>query len=410
MQSYTLKPGNWMRTTLVVLAVLSLCSMALFGCSGNEANRQEGPEHAEHQEQDGHEEEQLVRLGEEELREFEVELREAGPAELSVEVSLPGEVVVNPDRLAHMVPQVPGLVKDVRKTIGDTVAKGELLAVISSREFAEAKSEYLASRNRASLAWPNYQREKGLWEKKITSEQEYLEARNAWEESRIERKAAEQKLHALGLSHQDLKQLHSQPDTTLTHYEITAPFAGTVINRHITLGEIVNDGQAIFTIADLSTVWVNITVYQRDLVYVKAGQDVEIEFGHGIPDAHGRIDFVSPVVDEATRTAFARVVLENPDRVWRPGIFVTGIIETGQDTAEVVVPRSAIIGLNGKQAVFVETDAGLVPHEVQTGRMTENRAEIVSGLRPGERFAFGNVLALKAELNRGALEHAGHAH
>ena len=167
---------------------------------------------------------------------------------------------------------------------------------------------------------------------------------------------------------------------------------------------------APFTVADLSTVWINLTVYQRDLTGVREGQSVEIRFGHGIPDATGRIAFISPALDETTRTAFARVVLENPNGEWRPGLFVTGHVVVGEVLADIVVPRSAIIDIDDRQAVFVEGEHGFEPRMVTTGRTTETQAEILQGLESGIRYVSRNALALKAEMNRAALEHAGHAH
>jgi cobalt-zinc-cadmium efflux system membrane fusion protein len=103
-------------------------------------------------------------------------------------------------------------------------------------------------------------------------------------------------------------------------------------------------------------------------------------------------------------------VLDNPDGLWRPGLFVNGRVETASEQAAVVVPRSAVIGMNEESVVFVQTNEGFRPRRVRLGRKTEQHVEIIEGLDPGERYAATNVLTLKAQLNSAALDHAGHAH
>jgi cobalt-zinc-cadmium efflux system membrane fusion protein len=275
---------------------------------------------------------------------------------------------------------------------------------------ATSKAAYLAALEREALAQSNFKREKQLWEKKITSEQEYIDARQALAKARIITKSAEQQLHALGFSDSYLQDLPQNPDFTLTRFEIRAPISGMIIEKHITRGEKVTSDRDLFTIADLSSVWVDITVYQKDLVNVRKGQNVEIKFKHGIPDAKGSIAFVNPVLDESTRTTFARVVLDNPHGYWRPGLFVTGLIKAERYRADVVIPRSAVIELAGKPSVFVRTEKGFKPREIKLGRTTDQYAEVVTGLRTGEQCAATNVLALKSQINSAALEQAGHGH
>jgi multidrug resistance efflux pump len=185
---------------------------------------------------------------------------------------------------------------------------GEVITVIESRELAELKSAYLAAKERVSLAETTFRREEDLWKKKISAEQEYLEAKQALVQARIELRTAEQKLYALGLANGDLSRMPAQPDTAFTRYAMAAPFDGTVNEKHVTLGEVAKDDAAVYVIADLRSVWVNLSVYPKDLPFVRKGQEVKIVAGHGIPDAQGRISYVGPVIGE-TRTALARIVL-----------------------------------------------------------------------------------------------------
>ena len=174
--------------------------------SKNPDEHAEHDEHAEGEGKGGHDEE-IVRLSDAELREFGIHLKTVQAGILNQYIELPGEIVLNADRIAHVVPRVAGIVREVGATVGDRIKAGQLLAVLESRELADAKASYLAAVEREKLAQANFAREERLWEKKVTSEQEYLDARQALAESRIEKNSTEQQLHALGFTDQVLKDL-----------------------------------------------------------------------------------------------------------------------------------------------------------------------------------------------------------
>ena len=345
---------------------------------------------------------QIVRLDLHEMEEFGVKVEVAGPGKLNVHVNLPGEVVIDPDRLAHIVPRVGGVVRQVIKKLGDRVRADEILAVLDSRELSELKSGYLVARERAELAVSTFSREDKLWKEQISSEKEYLQAKQALAETRIEMRAEEQKLHALGFSKEYLEDLIFAYDELFTRYEITAPFSGVIIEKHITFGEMIEEDAVAFIIADLSSVWAVLTVYQKDLSRIRPGQAVRIGVGDGEPRINGSISYVSPVVDEATRTTKARVVLPNADGRWRPGSFVTGEVTVEETEARLIVPKSAVQIVKGEQSVFVETDEGFEPQPVRTGRTTETHVEISAGLQPGSRYVARGAFTLKAQLAKDA--------
>jgi cobalt-zinc-cadmium efflux system membrane fusion protein len=373
----------------------------------NPANPDEHADHDEHAEEGKEVHEEVVQLSDAELREFDISLETAQGGSLRQYVELPGEIVLNADRIAHVVPRVAGIVRNVHASVGDQVKKGQLLAILESRELADAKAAYLAATEREKLAQANFKREERLWKKKVTSEQEYLDARQALAESRITKNSTEQQLHALGFSDDVLKALPEYPDATYTRFEIRAPLGGTIIEKHITLGENVSEEADVFTIADLSTVWVNINIYQKDLVSIRKGQNVRIEIGHGIPSVEGEIAWVGPQVDEATRTANARIVLPNPDGTLRPGLFVNAKVAVGSTPAEIVAPKRALQTFEGNTVIFVQTEDGFKPQPVKIGRQNGARVEILSGLNPGQIYAVDGSFTLKAQLSKGAF---GDAH
>lgn len=335
----------------------------------------------------------------------------AGPGKLGREARLPGEIVFNEDRLVHLAPRVSGIARDVRKTLGDRVEAGEVLAVIESRELADAKSDYLASTGRAALAENRFDRERALRDKRVSSEEDYLEAEQTLAEARIKLRLAEQKLHTLGLSEQALVNLDNAPDQGFAQYEIRSPIDGVVTAKHIAQGESLAPDTDIFTVADTRSVWVNLAVYVSHLEVVRPGQVVSLRIDHSGEETEGRIVMVTPFVEASTRTATARVVLENLDGRWIPGTFATGIVRDHQEDVHLVIPRDAIQNLNGTSVVFVDHGEEFDAVPVTLGRTTRTHAEVLTGLQPGARVVTRGAFQLKAILATAGLDdHAGHGH
>jgi len=392
---------------------LVLVMLATVGCGGGtspEADLATLVDGGEHEgEHDEHGESSIVRMDTAAIERLGLRIATAGPQELEVTTELPGEVQVNGDRMAHVAPRVGGVVREVHASLGDAVTRGKLLAVLESRELADAKAAFLAATERMKLAEATYLREERLWEEKVSSEQDYLDARKGRAESRIELRTAEQKLLALGISQSQLSQMPNQHDAALTHYRLTVPFDGTVIDPHITIGETVPAGTTVFTVADLSTVWIDLSVYQKDIGSVLEGQTVRVETPHG-DEVDLSIDFVQPLVGEDTRTAMARIIASNSEGIWHPGCFVTAKVTTSATEVGVVVPVTAVIRMeDGDDVIFVETDDGFEMRPVVLGKRTRERVEVVSGLEPGERYVAAGGFSLKADLGKDAFGD-GHGH
>ena len=400
---------------LLVMVISVGCKGSASGAAASAGAAENESGHA-HEAASGHESMEsgahageVVRLTDDERREFGVVLSEAGGGSMDRFLEFPGELVLNADRLAHVVPRVGGVVREVHRNVGDRIDAGEVLATLDSRELAEARSAYLAAAEREDMARSAAGREKKLWELKLISEQEFLDARQALVLAGIARRSARQQLQALGLSDRELGNLTSGKRTSLTLTTMTSPFSGTIIEKHLTLGENVGTDTAAFTIADLSSVWADLQVYQKDLPDLRPEQAVRIDAGHGIEPVSGKLAWVSPRLDPTTRTARARVVLANPDGSLRPGLFVMARVTVGRSAAAVVVPRSALQTFEGRTVVFVSTARGLEPQPVETGRQNETEVEILSGLAPGRSFVSAGAFTVKAQLSKGAFGD-GHNH
>ncbi len=248
-----------------------------------------------------------------------VVLSTTGPGEVDLAFDLPGEVRPNPERISHIAPRYPGLVGEVRKSVGDTVKAGDVLAIIES--------------------------------------------------------------------------------SNLSTFELRAGIDGTVLDSHIVPGETVTPDTAAFIVADLSTVWVVVSVYQNVLSQVRVGQTVKVVASGSEAQAEGQISYLSPLLDQATRTANARVVLPNPDGAWRPGLFVSASV-IDPVTVAIVIPRRAVQTLEQHPVVFVAEAGQFSPRAITLGRVGRTRVEVIDGLTAGERIADQRSFLVKAELSK----------
>ena len=328
-----------------------------------------------------------------------------GPRVIRDVVSLPGAVAMNQDRVVHVVPRIPGLVQSVHKNLGEAVARDEILAVIDSRELADAKSEYLAALERRDLAKSRYTREESLYQKEVSSEDDYLTAKESLAETEIRVRSARQKLAALGLDEAALAKVLKEPDTGLTHYEIRSPLAGTVIEKHIAGGEGVSADADIFLLADLSTVWVEVTVYSEDLRNIRAGLRVVVHSEDLEREAEGVVSYISSVVGEDTRSATAIVELPNPDGVWRPGLFVTADVVAEETTVPMAVPVDAVQPFRDFDVVFAKYGDTYEICMVELGRTDGEWVEVLSGITPGQTYVAANSYMLKADIEKSGAAH-----
>lgn len=364
-------------------------------------------EHGErHDEREG---ESRVHLDSDQMAALDITVSTADPADLRAYIEVPGEIQTNADREIHIVPRVAGVVREVRKTLGDQVKEGEVLAVLESRELADMKSNFLAARERIELAESNLERESKLKAKGLATEQEFLEAKQREAEAHIELDSSEQQLYSLGLSSEQVAALPRHAKEGLTNYEIVSPFDGTIIEKHLALGEAVNNDTQLFIIADLRTVWCDLSLYQKDLPHVRQGQDVEVRAENGDVIGQGELSYISALVDEETRTALGRVVLANANGSLRPGTFLTARIACDTESVKIAVLSDAVQSIDDRPTVFVKDGDAFEPRTVTIGRSDGERTEILSGVDPGEEYVARGAFTLKAELAKGSFGD-GHNH
>jgi membrane fusion protein, heavy metal efflux system len=353
-----------------------------------------------------------LKLTAEQIAKARIELAPADKGTLARRISVPGTIAPDADRIGRVAAKVIGTVAELRKRLGDSVTKGEVIAVLESREVADAKSDYLAALVQFDLQKTLFEREQTLWAQKISAEQQFLRARNAFREAELKVNVSRQKLSALDLIEPEIANLPAQSLTALRHKDIRAPIGGLVVERRVDLGTPVGgEGQEkeLYVIADLSKVWIELSVSTADLSSIKVAQPVAIAAGPDGAQVQGKIVFVSPFLNAETRSARVIASLDNGDMAFRPGSFVTAAITVDEQEADLVVPRAALQTIAGEQVVFVRTEDGFEKREVVVGRTDDRNAEIVFGIDPGETIAVTNTFVLKAELGKNEADH-GHAH
>jgi cobalt-zinc-cadmium efflux system membrane fusion protein len=293
-----------------------------------EHGEENGHGEAGHAEEGGHEEEGgHVALTPEQIKAADIQLVQAGPAQIRETLPLYGVIAPNAERMRDVAARFPGAIHGVTKKIGDPVREGETLATVEANE-------------------------------------------------------------------------------SLQTYAVTAPLTGVVIARNANPGEQTGD-KTLFTVADLSTVWVELSLFPRDVAKVRVGQAVRVKNTEAGLEATGKVVYVAPFGQAANQTLTARVLVDNPDRRWAPGLYVTAEVTLAETAAPLAIRNEAVQTLEGRSVVFVRDDEGFAPREVTLGRGDGEFAEVLSGLTAGDTYAAANSFIIKADLGKGSAEH-GH--
>lgn len=378
------------------------------GHKDEKGGHDEGKEKKEgHEGHDEHGEEKLVKMTAEVQKQSGVVVAPAKKQRLAGIISATGKVEANADKIAHVSPRISGKIVSVKSSLGDSVAAGQVLVTLDSVELGEALSRYHQSKTKFTLAQSNMDRIKVLVDKKIAARKEILQAETDYKTAQTELHTDEERLSLYGLNLSDLKaDNHKKP-----LLPVRSPIGGIITEKHAIVGELSDPSKSLYTVADLSSVWVLVDIHEKDLAKVRRGQAATVIVG-AFPDQkfRGRITYLADLVDEATRTVKARVEVGNPGRKLKPEMFATVELAIAADSPTVLaVPEEAVQELDGKKLIFVaEKETEFEPRTVELGRASGGMVEVVSGLKEGERYAVKGAFTLKSELKKGELE--GHEH
>lgn len=323
-------------------------------------------------------------------------------------IALTGEVRFDDRHVTHISPRTEGTVRRVHAGLGERVRRGQPIVELESVQLGEAESDYLASQAALRLARSSFERQEQLRKEQISSEKEYLVARQELEASQIRARGAQEKLARFGVGEADIERLaragRSSGNGALL---VRAPADGIVLELHAVPGELVRPDESIATVGDVSSVWVWADLHEDQLGRVldaqRAGK-LRAEFGvKAFPDASfpGSVDFVGPTMDERTRTVKVRVVAANPEAKLRAGMFASvRIFLPGQEEA-LAVPRGAVLSDEGRSFVFVHHDGDYwVRRPVDPGRKWLDWVEVTGGLSGTETLASDGAFLLKSDVLR----------
>lgn len=352
-----------------------------------------------------HKEEGALKLSEEEAATAGIKVEKIELQKNAEQIAVTGTIKVNQDRLAHVQTRVPGRVVAVEVSLGDQVEQGQTLAMLDSVDLNEAGTDYLQSQSELTLAEANFKRAQNLFTDKIIPQKDYLSARAEMEKARAAQRAAVSKLNLFGVTPATVGK-----DSTGLVFPVQSPFAGTIIEKDTVLGDLAEPGKPLFTVADLSTLWIETSIFDKDLSKIKTGLAASVSVAAYPQEIFpGRITYIGSMVDEESRTVSARVELANTDNRLKAGMFANVSIESGAGVAALTVPDDAVVLIKGQPTVFVSEHGGFEPRSVVTGERADGRVVLQSGVTVGEAVVVSGVYNLKSRMLKSELGE-GHGH
>ena len=395
-------------------AILLLAALALAGCGdrseGAAADAKAAAAKGEASKDDhGHAKDEkgaseAIKLTDAQITAAGIKVEPLAAANVRNRIVVPAEIQANQDRIAHVTPRIAGRIVKAPAALGERVRAGQTLALLDSIELGDAQSAYLQVASRFATARADFERAEGLNRDQIISQKEYLRIRSEYQQSGAALRAAEDKLRLLGVPPPPAT------DRATSVFPLIAPFAGTVIEKDAVLGELATPDKTLFTVADLSVLWVQATLFEKDLAMVRVGAAAEVTVtAYPKEPFPGRVTYISEVFDKETRTVRARIEVKNSESRLKPDMFAHAAIDAGGTTEALLVPEEAVVLLQGQPTVYVEDAHGFEPRPVQLGARYGGRVAITGGVEAGDLVVTAGAYALKARALKSQLG-SGHAH
>ena len=411
--------SKYISAGVLLLTACILLSPFLVSCGRQEVPKKEetkaAPADGPHKDDHASEHKDVVALSPEQVKAAGVEIQEVTPGGFERSISATAVLEPNGDKVSRIGARVAGRIAGVTAAQGDRVKAGQALAYLESVELDQAWADYAKAKGKYALAASSLKREETLFEKKISPEKDVLKARQEFSEAEADVALNAKRLRILGVEDSKL----GNPSDALANKHhlilIASPLAGAVIEKSVTQGEMVSPDKLLFTVSDLSSLWVVIDLYEKDLGRVKTGMEAKLLVS-AYPDKifKGRISYVGDVMDEKSRTVKARVTIDNAGGVLKPGMFATVSMDAVKDSRDdntIAVPEEAVFRDGSETLVFLrEKEGRFVPRRVSVGVTSGRKIEIKDGLKAGDVVVTKGVFALKSELKKETLHDDGHGH
>ena len=388
--------------TLLVFLFLAV-TLSVTGCSRKESSKDKKPSTSA--EKKGAEKEPgVVTLSPEKQKASGIEIKKGVSESVSVPLSATAVIELNADRVSKVGSRATGKITKVTASQGDRVKAGQPLAYLDTVELDQAWSEYVKAKSRRELALSNLKREETLFEKKVSPEKDVIKARQELSEVEADLALSKEKFRLLGIDIRQMELGRNSGRNDHPFIPISSAIDGVVIEKSVTQGEVVNPEKVLFTVADLSTLWVLIHLYEKDVPRLKTGMAVKVSVT-AFPDrdVRGTLSYIGDVVDEKMRTVNARVTVNNASGLLKHGMFATVLIDTKALEVEKVltVPESAVLIEGSTRYVFVQIGPDrFKKRDITVGRTVGNKMEVTSGLKEGDPVVTKGAFTLKSELKK----------
>jgi cobalt-zinc-cadmium efflux system membrane fusion protein len=391
------------------LALALATAVSLAACGKGAAKNEpaaEGDKHAEQKggekKEEGHSEEQELTLTSEEADRAGIKVEAIKSESLGESIQVTATIRPDQDRLARVAPRIEGRIIAAPAKLGDRVRGGQLLATLDSVDVGEAHAAWVQAQAELRVASADFQRAEQLNADEIIPRKDFLRAQSDRDKAASALRAATGKLRLLGGN-------PGVGGTSVSGFAVTAPFAGTVIEKKVTLGELGSPSEPMFTIADLSRVWIQADLPEAALAKVRMGANAKVTVpAYPGETFSGRVSHIGAMLDKETRTIAARIEVSNADGRLKPEMFATATIEAGGDKRDVIsLPDAAIVLLEGQPTIFVYEQGAYEARQVEPGERVGGRTVLKSGIKAGDQVVTSGAYALKARKLKSQL---GHGH
>lgn len=379
---------------LLTLLSAGVLLSALAACGGGKPADGKAPAEAkEAAKAEGGKEAGGLKLSAEEAQRAGLKVETLAQQAFADAITVTATIHPNQDRIARVAPRVEGRIVQVTANLGAQVKAGQALAMLDSLAIGEAQSALLQAQSSQRVAQADFKRAESLVADEIIPQRDFLRAKAELEKASGELRSAQNKLRLLG----GFARSDGAANST---FALISPLAGTVIQKKAIVGELGTPSDALFTVADLSKVWIEANLTEDTLSKVRVGSAATVTVT-AYPGERfaGRVTYVASLLDKDTRTVPARIEVENKDGRLKPEMFATATIETNGAKREVLsVPDAAILLLQGQPTIFVEEHGGYEARAIEPGDKLSGRTVIKSGVAAGEKVVTAGAYALKARL------------
>lgn len=388
------------RPVLLIPALALL--LTLVGCSGGKAEADAKAAAAQPAAKEGeHGDKSGLKLGAEEAQRAGIQLETLATKSLADSLTVTATIRANQDRIARISPRIEGRITSVSASLGDHVRAGQALASLDSLVIGEAASAWVQAQSSVRVAEADYKRSQALDADEIIPKKDFLRSKSEYEKAVVGLRATEDRLRLLGLAPRRNDE-HGKAEHVESTFAVTTPFAGVVIEKKATLGQLATPSEALFVVADLSRLWIEADLSEALLARVRVGAEATVTVtAYPGERFSGRVTYVAAVLDKDKRTVPARIEVENKDGRLKPEMFATATIVTSgaasKPAADVLsVPDGAIVLMQGLPSVFVFEHGGYEQRAIEPGEKVGGRTIVKSGLVEGEKVVSAGAYALKA--------------